>query len=253
MWGGDDIHVGLYEDGMSVREASERTVHYMSNRLEGRVNESSIILDLGSGYGGASRKLAKKFDCKVYSLNVSEVQNERNRQFNLEQGLEDKIEIIPAFFEDIPLPDASVDVVWSEDAMDHSHDKPGLFREISRVLKPNGILIFHDLMKQDGVEKEEIPDILERIKLEDMACPALYKELAEKNDLQLQWETVLTSQAATHYQRIYNEIVASEPDIYQHCSRDFLSTMKRGLEHWINGFNDNKLFWGMFEFTKIQA
>lgn len=243
----------MYEEGLSVREASERTVHYMSSRLEGKVNPETVILDLGSGYGGASRKLAKKFNCKVLSLNVSEVQNERNRKANEEQGLTDKVEVIGAFFENVPLQDASVDIVWCEDAILHSHDKPSVIREISRVLKPGGLLIFHDPMKKDGVEKDQITETLNRLQLDDMASPAYYKELAEGNGLHFEWEIDLTEHAATHYQRIHDEIVGREPAIYDFCSEAFCSRMKQGLQHWITGFNNGLLHWGMMEFTKTRA
>ncbi len=54
-------------------------------------------------------------------------------------------------FEDIPEPDASVDVVWSQDAILHSDQREKVLPEVFRVLKPGGEFIFTDPMQADDV------------------------------------------------------------------------------------------------------
>ena len=79
VWGGEDIHVGMYQSpDEPISDASHRTVQHLSKRLEGIVPESRV-LDIGSGYGGAARYLSQTFHCSVTCLNLSEVENERNR------------------------------------------------------------------------------------------------------------------------------------------------------------------------------
>ena len=60
------------------------------------------MLDLGSGYGGAARYLAKNHGCKVTCLNLSETQNERNIYNNKNYGLNHLINVTKGNFEDIP-------------------------------------------------------------------------------------------------------------------------------------------------------
>ena len=87
IWGGEDIHIGIYESEKEpIRAASRRTVEKMASRLE-ELGEGSRVLDLGAGYGGPARFLAKNYGCRVVALNLSEVENERNRAMNEEQGL----------------------------------------------------------------------------------------------------------------------------------------------------------------------
>ena len=81
VWGGEDIHIGLYESGLSIFEASRKTVELMATTLI-TLDENSRVLDLGAGYGGAARYLAEKYGCQVTCLNLSETQNERNRLLN---------------------------------------------------------------------------------------------------------------------------------------------------------------------------
>ena len=102
IWGGNDIHIGIYErDDDSVHAASSRTVAAMASRVRG-VIDGLRVLDLGSGYGGSARTLAGLFGCRVDCLNLSQVQNERNRELCLDTGLDGKIEVIHGSFEAMP-------------------------------------------------------------------------------------------------------------------------------------------------------
>src|SRR5690606_20156635 len=59
VWGGEDIHIGLYEsENEPIAAASQRTVATMAGRLRGLGPESRVI-DAGAGYGGAARWLAR--------------------------------------------------------------------------------------------------------------------------------------------------------------------------------------------------
>ena len=94
IWGGEDIHVGMYRsEDESIFHASARTKQTMAGFLVG-LNQDSRVLDIGSGFGGTARFLAMTYGCRVAALNLSQVQNERHRQMNAEQGLDDLIEVI---------------------------------------------------------------------------------------------------------------------------------------------------------------
>jgi sarcosine/dimethylglycine N-methyltransferase len=123
IWGGEDIHIGIYQSPEdSIFDASRRTVSRMASLLDS-VNKDSRILDIGSGFGGAARYLASTHGCRVVALNLSEVENSRHREMNKEEGLDRLIEVVDGSFEDIPYPDGSFDAVWSQDAILHSGDR----------------------------------------------------------------------------------------------------------------------------------
>ena len=152
IWGGEDIHVGLYEsDSEPIRDASRRTVDHLIDRL-GEVRKDDVILDIGAGYGGAARRLVEKFGCRVICLNLSEAENERNREHNKEAGVSDLIDVIDGSFEDIPLDDQAVDHVWCQDSILHSGDRERVLREVDRVLKPGGRFVFTDPMRPTTAE-----------------------------------------------------------------------------------------------------
>jgi sarcosine/dimethylglycine N-methyltransferase len=87
IWGGEDIHVGIYEgQGDDISRASRRTVERMA-LVAGQIDAGTRVLDIGAGYGGSARWLARRFGCRVCCLNLSERQNRRNEQLTANQGL----------------------------------------------------------------------------------------------------------------------------------------------------------------------
>ncbi len=140
VWGGEDIHIGLYQgENDAIAAASQRTVEQMASLLE--LNKNMVVLDIGSGYGGSARYLAKTAGCRVTCLNLSVVQNQRNRMLNQDQGLAELIEVIDGNFEEIPAEANSYDVVWSQDAILHSCDRIKVLAEVARVLMSGGQFI----------------------------------------------------------------------------------------------------------------
>ena len=112
IWGGDHIHVGIYNHPKEhIKDASPRIVQMMASKLN--LNTNTKLLDLGSGYGGAARYLAKNFGLQVTCLNLSKTQNERNRSLNKKQNLDNLITVEEGNFEDVPFSEDSFDIVRS--------------------------------------------------------------------------------------------------------------------------------------------
>ena len=68
------------------------------------------------------------------------------REAASEAGLADVVEIRAGRFEDLPVADASVDVVLSNGVVNLAPDKPRVFAEIARVLRPGGVLLLADVL-----------------------------------------------------------------------------------------------------------
>ncbi len=250
LWGGEDIHIGIYDSpGIDVAKASRLTVEMMLQRLSGLASDSQLI-DIGSGYGGAARYLAHNKGCHVTCVNISDVENSRNREMNHAASLDRLIDVKDGSFENIPCKDASFDYAWSQDAILHSGDKERVLREVHRVLKPGGEFIFTDPMQREGVSPSEIQPVLNRIHLDSMGSFPLYIELGKEIGLELVEKVDLTEQLTRHYQRIYDEIHLRENEIKGLISSDYLERMKAGLLHWVDAGKSERLSWGILHMKK---
>lgn len=250
VWGGEDIHIGLYEsDDEPIPDASRRTVAHMGDLL-GEPSEDAKVLDVGAGYGGAARYLASTFGCHVTALNLSEVENERDREMNKAQKLDHLIDVWDGSFEDIPAKDNSFDIVWSQDAILHSGNRTKVVEEVARVLKPGGVFIFTDPMQTDDAPKDKLQPIYDRIHLETLGSPGFYREAAKKAGLEEIGFEDHTRQLPRHYGRVLKELESREDSLKGLISDDYISRMKKGLQHWVDGGNAGYLCWGIFRFRK---
>lgn len=248
IWGGEDIHVGLYEsDDESIADASHRTVRRLAERL-GPLSPDTRVLDIGAGYGGAVRHLAREFGCQATALNLSEVENERNRELNREQGLDDRIDVVDGNFEELPLDDDSFDVVWSQDAFLHSGRRKQVLAEAARVMKPGAQLVFTDPMQSDDCPEGSLQPILDRLHLTSLASPAFYRSAAKDVGLEEVGFEDLTHQLVNHYSRVLAATEANEAELTRRISAEYIERMKAGLRHWVDGGREGRLAWGVFHF-----
>lgn len=251
IWGGEDIHVGLYRDeNESIVDASRRTVDEMMDQVADDLKSGSRILDLGAGYGGAARKLAKRFGCEVVCLNLSEVQNRRNRKCSKEQGLDHLIDVVDGDFENVPFPDRSFDVVWSQDSLLHSGNRQKVVAEAARLLKPGGILIFTDPMQVEDCSQEDLAPVLERIHLSSMGSIPFYQEAARQEGLVEERIIDHSEQLANHYGNVLAQLNQRHDELVEACGADYAGRMKKGLQHWIDAAGQGLLKWGILVFRK---
>jgi L-amino acid N-acyltransferase YncA/2-polyprenyl-3-methyl-5-hydroxy-6-metoxy-1,4-benzoquinol methylase len=152
------------QEGMSLREDVRRRYGGLAMTCdEGSLscgNPFSLVdlesgdrvLDLGSGAGADVLLSARRVGPtgKVWGLDMTPEMLDRARARALESGVSNA-EFLEGYIEDIPLPDASVDVVISNCVIVLSADKSAVFNEIARVLVPGGRVAIADLIL-DGVD-----------------------------------------------------------------------------------------------------
>lgn len=249
IWGGEDIHIGLYErEGEPILDASHRTVEKLASLLA--LDESSQVLDIGAGYGGTARYLTKTSGCHVTCLNLSEVQNERNRKLNQEQGFQDAIAVVDGNFEDIPLPADSQDVVISQDAILHSGDRQQVVREVHRVLKSGGVFLFTDIMQADTCQQGVLQPVLDRIHLSSLGSPGFYRQTTAALGMEEVQFLDLSQQLVNHYSSVFAAIDRNYDAAVSTSGKDYIDRMKAGLNHWVEAGKNGYLCWGFFKFRK---
>jgi sarcosine/dimethylglycine N-methyltransferase len=248
IWGGEDIHIGLYRsEDESIAVASMRTVATMAHEL-GPITNATRIADFGAGYGGSARWLARTYGCHVSCVNLSEVQNARNRSMTEAAGLTELIDVHDASFEQAPLADADYDVVWSQDSLLHAGDRGAVLDEAERILKPGGEFVFTDPMQADDCPDGVLQPVLDRLHLDSLGSIAWYREQARQRG----WTEVqvhdLTPQLVAHYSRVRSSLSARRADLSGRISEAYFDRMIEGLGHWIDAGTRGYLAWGILHF-----
>jgi SAM-dependent methyltransferase len=117
----------------------------------GHIREGDVVLDLGSGAGKDVFLAAQKVGPKGRAVGVDmtpemlALARKNTARFLATTGLSN-VEFREGLIEQLPVEDASVDLVISNCVINLSTDKPQVFREIFRVLKTDGKMIVSDIV-----------------------------------------------------------------------------------------------------------
>ncbi len=248
VWGGEDIHIGLYfNEADTIADASRRTVEQMATRLVD-CKEATRVLDIGSGYGGSARYLAGQFGCQVTCLNLSEKQNNLNRRLTKNAGLSDKIRVVYGDFENILEPDETYQIVWAQDAILHSGNRKRVLDEVCRVLIPGGQFIFTDPMQTDDCPNGVLQPILDRIQLSSLASPIFYKTELNSRGFKEAEILLLTDHLRTHYWHVREVLKFRYHEVVKFSGQKYVDNMIKGLQYWIDGADRGYLAWGIMDY-----
>lgn len=107
--------------------------------------QGARVLDVGGGLGGPARLLAEQ-GAEVTVLDATREYCRVGKVLTDLVGLAGKVTFQHGDARSMPLDDRSFDLVWLQHTTMNIDDKPSLFSEMSRVLRPGGRLALHEVM-----------------------------------------------------------------------------------------------------------
>jgi ubiquinone/menaquinone biosynthesis C-methylase UbiE len=105
------------------------------------------LLDIGSGIGGASRYLAETHRCRVTGIDLTEEYVEVAKGLARRVGLGDRVDYRQGSALALPFADGGFDGAYLLHVGMNIEAKERLFREVRRVLKPDGFFAIYDVMR----------------------------------------------------------------------------------------------------------
>jgi ubiquinone/menaquinone biosynthesis C-methylase UbiE len=130
----DEFHVG-------GRAATRHVIGKMGLPVGARV------LDVGSGLGGVARYLAAECGCLASGIDLTAEFVRVARMLTERTGLTGQVDFRVGSALDLPWPVARFDAAVTFHVAMNIADRPGLYAEVARVVRPGGVFAIYDVMK----------------------------------------------------------------------------------------------------------
>lgn len=105
------------------------------------------LLDVGCGLGGSVRYLCQEFGIIATGVDLTEEYIDTAVALTDLVGMQNQVSFWQASALEMPFGDDAFDVVWTEHVQMNIADKRAFYRELYRVLRPGGKLVFHDIFQ----------------------------------------------------------------------------------------------------------
>jgi tocopherol O-methyltransferase len=111
------------------------------------IGPSDRVLDAGCGLGGSTFWLARNRAVSAVGIALGETQLKIAALLARQRMLSERVVFVCADFTACPFPPESFDVIWVQESLCHTPQKPAFYREAVRLLRPGGRLIVAEFMR----------------------------------------------------------------------------------------------------------
>jgi ubiquinone/menaquinone biosynthesis C-methylase UbiE len=153
------LESALRDDGIDPAHATIEALapydHFHGRGLEATEDMAKLhamgptdhLLDIGSGLGGPARWLSARFGCRVTGIDLTPEFCAIAEHLTRRVGMDARVHFHRGSALAMPFADATFDGAYSMFVSMHIENKAGLYREIRRVLKPDGWLVLSEIAR----------------------------------------------------------------------------------------------------------
>src|SRR6056297_2331293 len=239
-WGGADIHIGRYQTGSeSVAEASQAMTRYLLSLAD--LQEGERVLDIACGYGGTLRERAR-LGCEPTGMDISRVCVDEARRASRTSCPEARISVQIGDFHNIESPDDHWDACICQESIIHSADRPTVFAEVWRVLRPGGVFAFSDILTAERADLALVNAAFERLGVRGGATPSDYSRMAEEAGFLIAYAEERPEDIRTHYAKLAEQL-KTPPEA---LGKDSVERLKASIQNWQIALGGGHIIWACF-------
>jgi sarcosine/dimethylglycine N-methyltransferase len=177
-----------------------------------QIGSETRVADFCAGLGGTVRYLAHKYGAQVTGIELTPSRVSGAQELITRVGLQDKARVIEGNVMSVPLADATMDAVVSQEAFCHVPDPAKALSEAFRILRKDGRLAFTDWIANEPLSTDDSQLMWDGMAIQPLRSIPDYRRLVEgtgfkinsTTDLTGEWAPILKQRLAM-YQRLREE------------------------------------------------